>query len=1038
MRIMRASLLFINLFLAASFFLQVQAQSNVLEKELYLKFISTEFQSSSLNASKKVLDFLQVDQAIEALDSVKSTFWFSRNPDLNRTYRLYFASPEAAKIAIEKLSNSTRIEYVEQVPKLMRFLTPNDLGPNSTSDGGQWYLYKIKSQQAWDIQTGSSQVRVAVIDDAIQLNHPDLNGVCYPGYDAAQEDFDVQPPTGSHDHGTHVSGLIGAITNNNAGMASLAHGVYILPVKATFDSNPDIVVGGYEGIAWAVTNLADVINCSWGSDAYSQTGLTAINDALNSNCVVVAAAGNFNNMIVQYPAGYDGVISVGSTTTTDNRSSFSSYGSWVDISAPGNQIWSSVPFDSYQRKDGTSFAAPLVSALAALMKSRNSALTPAQIESCIKNSADPIDLLNPGFEGMLGAGRLNAEQALICLGADTLSYNLKVEQIENIILYSCAENQFPKVRVKNEGDSTVTSFRLRVQLDNEFPYLYTFNGSLLPDESILIDMPEIVLSPGNHTYSAQLFGLINLEFTDGYAPGNQALKSFKTLSPVGSPLPFIENFELGNFISNNWYLVNEASPYSWEIVQSPSPSPGSRAARLNYYTDAESYSKDYLYSEALDFSAYSNISFTFDHAYKQRFIGISDSLIVSISSDCGANWTRLVAWYENGNNDFATKAPGADNFLPLLGSEWCGQPNFAACSEFDLSEFAGLTNIIIRFEGYSMNGNNIYIDNINVVGTPNNLPPVANFNASWDLPVCSAKQVSFSSTSTGIPTSYAWTFEGGNPAVSNVQNPTIGYSSAGLFDVQLIVQNGFGADTLLWENYVEVLESPFVTISTDADTICLGTSANLVASGAANYIWNAGQAMSANDGPEVTVSPITSTNYIVNGITSAGCADTALQRIVVVTTPPQPSITVNGGMLVASSGVAWEWYFNGVLIENANGQFYTPTENGNYNVRVFIPGGCSSISGVFPVNFVGIEDLSDEDGILFFPNPATTFVKFYLPKSDITWNLLDASGKLIQQGKVLNSGWIELSTEAFDQGIYLMRFIDDQGHSSSTKFLVGH
>lgn len=1036
MRIMRASILFLNFYLAASFFLQ--AQSNVLENELYLKFKSTAFQASSLKPNQKVLDFLKLDLALQAIDSVKSTFWFSRNPDLNRTYRLYFSTPEAAKLAIEKLSQSTEIEYVEQVPKLVRFLTPNDLGPNNSNDGGQWYLYKIKSQQAWDIQTGSSQVRVAVIDDAIQLNHPDLNGVCYPGYDAAQEDFDVQPPTGSHDHGTHVSGLIGAITNNNSGMASLAHGVYILPVKATFDSNPDIVVGGYEGMAWAITNLADVINCSWGSDAYSQTGLTVVNDALNSNCVVVAAAGNFNNMIVQYPAGYDGVISVGSTTTTDNRSTFSSYGSWVDICAPGNQIWSSVPYDAYQRKDGTSFAAPLVSALAALMKSRNSELTPAQIEACIKNSADPIDILNPGFEGLLGAGRINAEQALICLGADTLSYNLKIEQIENLVLYSCAQNQQPKVRVKNEGDSTVTSFRLRIQLDNEFPFLYTFSDTLVSGESVLIDMPEIILAPGNHTYTAQLFGLINLEFTDGYFPGNQASKSLKTLFPVGSPLPFVENFELGNFISNNWYLVNEASPYSWEIFNSPSPSPGSRAARLNYYADEQTFSKDYLYSEPLDFSAYSSISFTFDHAYKQRFVGLSDSLIVSISDDCGATWNRLVSWYESGNNDFATKLAGAESFIPQSGADWCGQPNFADCSEFDLTAYAGQTNVIVRFEGYSMNGNNIYLDNINIIGTPNNLPPVASFNASWDLPVCSSKQVAFSNASAGNPTFFSWNFEGGNPSTSLVQNPVVNYNTPGLYDVQLIVQNGFGSDTLFWDDYVEVLESPFVTISTDADTICLGTSANLVASGATSYFWNAGQSMSNNDGPEVTVSPISSSNYIVNGITSAGCADTALQRIVVVTTPPQPSITVNGGTLVASSGVAWEWYFNGALIENADGQFYTPTENGNYNVRVFIPGGCSSISGIFPVNFVGIEDLFAADGFLLFPNPSTNFVKIFVPKDGVSWSFLDAKGALIHEGALSSSGWMEIPIEGIAEGIYLIRFTDKLGKSTAMKFLVGN
>ncbi len=1014
------------------------SQDSFLENELYLKFKTPQFQSNSIAPSPRVIDFLNQSVQLQGLDSVKSTFWFSSNVDLNRTYRLWFSNSAFAKAALKKLSTFEEVEYVEQVPMLKRFLTPNDLGANNSSDGGQWYLYKIKSQQAWDIQTGASQVRVAVIDDAIQLNHPDLDGVCYPGYDAAQEDNDVQPPTGSHDHGTHVSGLIAAITNNDLGMASLAHGVYILPIKATYDSNPDIVVGGYEGMAWAVTNQADVINCSWGTDAYSQTGLTAVNDAINSNIVVVAAAGNFNNMVVQYPAGYSGVISVASTTTTDSRSSFSSYGSWIDVSAPGNQIWSTVPFDAYGRKDGTSFAAPLVSALAALMKSRNIALTPAQIESCIKNSADAIDLLNPGFEGMLGAGRINAEQALICLGLDTLSYNLKIQGVENIDVYSCDQQQSPKVRVQNEGDSVITSFRLKLQLDNEFPFLYTFTGSLLPGENVLIDMPSITASPGNHNYSAQLFGLINSLYTDQYQAGNQSIKSFKTLSPIGSPLPFIENFELGNFGTNNWFLLNEASPYSWEIAVSPSPEPGSRAARLNYYNDVESYSKDFLYSKPLDFSAYSSISLTFDHAYKARFVGLSDSLIVSVSDNCGETWNRLVAWYENGNYEFATILAAPDNFVPISGTEWCGQPNYATCSTFDLSSYAGQTNVLVRFEGYSMNGNNIYIDNINIIGTPANQLPVASFDATWDLPVCSSKQAVFYSTSTGIPTSFQWFFEGGSPETSLIQNPTVTYVTPGNYNVQLIVLNAIGSDTLLLEDYVSVIESPLVNISTDADTICLGSSAVLTATGADGYIWNSGQAMSAVDGDIVTVSPITSANYIVNGITAEGCADTSLQRIVVVTNPPPPSINVNGSSLIASSGVDWEWYFNGVLIVGANAQTHIPTENGNYNVRVYISGGCSSISGVFPVNFVGIEDALDTDGFVLYPNPAELSINVFIPESNVSWRLIDPTGKLVQAEMRQNSGWLIIPSSDLAGGIYIMQFLNSKGKTLTLKVAVAN
>jgi hypothetical protein len=243
---------------------------------------------------------------------------------------------------------------------------------------------------------------------------------------------------------------------------------------------------------------------------------------------------------------------------------------------------------------------------------------------------------------------------------------------------------------------------------------------------------------------------------------------------------------------------------------------------------------------------------------------------------------------------------------------------------------------------------------------------------------------------------------------------------------------------VLLEDYVSVIESPLVNISTDADTICLGSSAVLTATGADSYIWNTGQAMSAVDGAVVTVSPITSANYIVNGITAQGCADTSLQRIVVVTNPPPPSINVNGSSLIASSGVDWEWYFNGVLIEGANAQTYIPTENGNYNVRVYISGGCSSISGVFPVNFVGIEDAFDTDGYVLYPNPAEHSINVFIPESNVSWRLIDPTGKLVQAEMRQNSGWLIIPSTDLARGIYLMQFLNLQGKTVTLKVAVAN
>ena len=133
-----------------------------------------------------------------------------------------------------------------------------------------------------------------------------------------------------------------------------------------------------------------------------------------SGITFVAAAGNDNTSQVFYPAGYNYVISVASTTSSDSKSSFSNYGTWIDIAAPGSSIYSTIPNNTYGTQSGTSMACPLVAGLCGLLKSYNPALTPDEIENCLDQSADNIDAQNPSYVGDLGAGRINALGALQC------------------------------------------------------------------------------------------------------------------------------------------------------------------------------------------------------------------------------------------------------------------------------------------------------------------------------------------------------------------------------------------------------------------------------------------------------------------------------------------------------------------------------------------------------------------------------------------------------------------------------------------------
>ncbi len=320
---------------------------------------------------------------------------------------------------------NTDVEYVEKVPMFSTGLTPNDLGTNSTTGTGQWALYKVNAQTAWDITTGSSSVIVAVVDNAIDTSHPDLVNNVVAGRDVADGDNNTIPSNVAMNHGTHVAGIVGAQTNNGTGIASIGYNVRVMPIKTARNTDGTGSISfGYEGIAWAAQNGARVINCSWGGstsiadggniDATYPTQRDVMNFAVQNGCVIVCAAGNSNSSNLFIPAGFTNVISVASTGTTDARSSFSNFGTWIDISAPGESIYSTLPSNSYAFFNGTSMASPLVAGIVGLMYSINPNLTRDQCEACLKSSATNINSINPGFTGRLGGGRVDARGAVLC------------------------------------------------------------------------------------------------------------------------------------------------------------------------------------------------------------------------------------------------------------------------------------------------------------------------------------------------------------------------------------------------------------------------------------------------------------------------------------------------------------------------------------------------------------------------------------------------------------------------------------------------
>jgi hypothetical protein len=288
------------------------------------------------------------------------------------------------------------------------FIRHTSMIPNDPLFDRQWGLRKIDAPAAWETTVGSPSIVVAVIDTGVDLTHPDLQGRLVQGRNFLEAD---QPPQDDGGHGTHVAGTIAATINNSQGVAGVAPGTSIMPIKAlkANGSGRDSVVA--QGVRWAADNGARIINMSFGGTEISPVLTESIAYAARKGIITVVAAGNEGADTPSYPAATAPNISVAATDQGDHRGSYSNYGDWIVISAPGTGIWSTFwgGQSSYRIDNGTSMAAPHVSGVIALMLSVRPDLTISEITTVLRTTADPVP--EPGS----GAGRVNAAKAVAAL-----------------------------------------------------------------------------------------------------------------------------------------------------------------------------------------------------------------------------------------------------------------------------------------------------------------------------------------------------------------------------------------------------------------------------------------------------------------------------------------------------------------------------------------------------------------------------------------------------------------------------------------------
>jgi len=344
------------------------------------------------------------EQAIAALNDSQGAQQVDAIPALGLRV-LRFPAAAAAGRAAAAYARNPLVEFAEP-----NALVVPDALPDDPYFSSAWHLAKIEAATAWD-QAGAGGVLVAVCDTGVEGTHPDLAAVLRGdlGWNTADGSNNWAPIAG---HGTLVSGALAAATNNATGVSGVAWGAAIIPVRiSNLPDGSAYVSDAVKCIQGAADRGARVINLS-----YRMAGSSSIDSAAayarQRGALTFVAAGN--DGVAQPWADYPNFIAVGATTSSDLRASYSNTGSYVDIAAPGSNVYTTRAGASYGPASGTSLASPVAAGVAALVFGANPALSAADVEAILRQSAD--DLGAPGEDDEFGAGRVNARKAVALAG----------------------------------------------------------------------------------------------------------------------------------------------------------------------------------------------------------------------------------------------------------------------------------------------------------------------------------------------------------------------------------------------------------------------------------------------------------------------------------------------------------------------------------------------------------------------------------------------------------------------------------------------
>lgn len=344
---------------------------------------------------------------------------------------------------------------------------------------------------------------------------------------------------------------------------------------------------------------------------------------------------------------------------------------------------------------------------------------------------------------------------------------------------------------------------------------------------------------------------------------NGCTNTSTSLVTVGNSIspPFTEGFEPIIFLPAGWIMSDDGSDGNiWQHnISVGGYGTSSSCAWFPNNAVSASGTRDEMKTMNFDFTAFDSVKMFFDVAYCRKSSPTgTDTLSVLASTDCGVTWNQT---YIKGGSTLATAPNQNSSFIPSA-SQW-------RTDTIDLSAYDGFSDVMFSFRNHNQNGNNLYIDNINI--TANNItPPAAAFTAS-NTSICVSQCINFTETSTALPTSWEWTFAGGSPATSTSQNPpAVCWPASGTFAISLVACNSNGCDTTTQT----IAVSMAIASAGPDDTICAGQNTALNAGGGISYLWSPSTGLSCSTCANPIANPTATTTYTLTATDSTGCSNT--------------------------------------------------------------------------------------------------------------------------------------------------------------------